>query len=350
MSLKIAILSPDINRSPKVLAQSLHFMLNKIGTPSKLFYHDRGILARLLPFFNFSNHRNLGFYFLKLKQKLKYVLDDYRLINELKKYSAVVLCEYSPNAFWKNHFGIEKFKRRLSDIPIILYEVYYLGNAPSQIKRLADAKDFGIERYDWHLAVSEVTEIHSFPKPSWSAIGIDLTHTELNPYNKDKLIALVDFKRNGYETYHEEQIEVLSDLGIETIVLKGEYTLKEIRQIYNKSSVYFVQSPEAFGLPIAECLLAGVYVYTPDRKWPMAFRLKNNSKAEDYLLPDIFHIYLDKEELQKDLIKLKKIYDPQKDPIRVSQIFRQTYPTFWEGNLEALREVVELIKTQRLHS
>jgi len=346
--MQIAILTRIDESSPKVLAQGLHHMLDKLGVTSRIYWESHGLLRRLLPLFKQPRHWYL-YPHRRLQDKLIHYSEDRQLLRELSKYSAIVFCECIPNALWRNYFDVESLRRRLPGIPILLYAVQYLGNVPTMQQRLAEEGDFGIERYDWHLAVSEVTELRGKPAPPWSASGLDLEHAGLRPAPKKEFTAVVDFAQKGYERYRQEQLAVLRDLAIPTIVLEGRYTLVEIRGIYQEASVFFIQSPESFGVPIAECLHSGAYVFTPHSGWPMAFRLDEEPQvAGPGMLPDIFRVYRDAEGLRQQLIDLRQSYDPVRDPYRISATFRKTYPTFWTGNLEALRDVVARIEAGEL--
>ena len=351
MNSKIAILARSENASPKVLAQSLHHMLLNLDVRSDIFWDAPSTIRRLRSFeMLFRDHKlnwkgKLGF----LINKLRYYFIDASVIKTLNNYSALVLCECIPNAFWRNHLAIEQFRKLLPSLPIILYEVYYLGNAPTQINRLVEMNDPGIERYNWHLAISEVTEIRSSSMPPWSCIGLDIAHTGLKPVKKEELIAVVDFPQKGYETYRKEQIKVLNELDIETIVLEKHYTLEEIREVYKKACMFFIQSPEAFGLPIAECLSTGAYIFTPNSGWPMSWRLDKNPKIhKSGILPEIFQVYDNINDLRYKLSKIQKTYDLKKEPFKVFNIFQEKYPYFYQGNLEELRKVADRIRQKNL--
>src|SRR5690606_39168146 len=141
-----------------------------------------------------------------------------RLIKRLKSYDAIVISECSPNGFWKDLYQVEKLKLIIKR-PVLFYEVYFLGNAPTQMVSLRQSGHSLTERYDWHLAVADVTEIRTLTNESWSCVGIDLTHTALKPTPKDEFIALIDFSQSGYEHFRDEQLNVLHDLGIKTVIL-----------------------------------------------------------------------------------------------------------------------------------
>ncbi len=347
---RVAILARAEDASPKVLAQSLHHMLGRLGIESKIFLGVNGLLFRLLPLWQ-QPRRWYQYPHRRLQAKLAHRVEDRRLVAELRSYSAVVLCETIPNAFWRNYYDVESLRRHLRDVPLLLHEVYYLGNAPSMQSMLRRNGDSGLERFDWHLSVSEVTEIRSSPEPPWSAIGLDLTHTNLRPAQRDRFFAVVDFAQPGYEQSRQVQLDVLRDLGVETVILSERRAMADIRCTYQSASALFIQSPEAFGVPIAECLYSGSYVFTPDSAWPMAFRLDAAPQINGPgRLPPVFKVYRDAVDLRRQVEALRAAYDPVRDPLRVAEEFRATYPTFCDGNLDALRDVVRRIEHGELKS
>jgi len=352
MNSKIAILARSENASPKVLAQSLRHMLLRLNVHVDIHWDTIATIGRLKPFeILFMDQKlnwngKLGF----LINKLRYYFIDSSVIKTLNTYSAIVLCECIPNAFWKSYLPVEKLRALLPSVPIILYEVYYLGNSPTQMEKLADTKDASIDRYDWHLSVSEITEIRSSSIHPWSFVGLDIEHTGLRPVEKNEFIAVVDFEQKGYETYRKEQIEILNELNIETIVLEKRYNMTEIREIYKKACIFFIQFPEAFGLPIAECFSTGAYVFTPNSGWPMSWRLDKNPKIHGPgTLPEVFQVYKNINDLRYKLSNIQMTYDLKKEPFRIFDIFRENYPFYYQGNLEELRKVIDRIRIKSLN-
>lgn len=343
--MKIAILTRPDFRSPRNLSESLKAQLKKAGVEADIFF-SVDVLTRL---YNYSESKSKIRFHFWLKRKLLYYVADKKIINKIKNYDAVIISECSPNGFWKDLYHVEKF-RFLIKKPILFYEVYFLGNAPTQIARLSEARHPLMERYDWHLAVADVTEIKSTVKEHWSCIGLDLTHTTLKPTPKDEFIALIDFSQSGYERFREEQLNVLSELGIKIIKLTGSYTIEEIREIYKKSSVLFMQSSEAFGLPIAECLTCGVQIFTPSSAWPMSWRLdKDPAIHSEGILPDIFTTYTSTRDLKQKLISFIASYDCTTTPISIFERFITYYPHYYYGNIEEVKQVLNRIKLNRFH-
>ncbi|WP_242919052.1 hypothetical protein [Pontibacter liquoris] len=341
--MKIAILSRPDYRSPRILAESLKYQLKNVGINADIF-HNIDVLARL---YSYQEQAHRYKYHFWLRKKFQSFFQDHLFLKKLKQYDAIVICECTPNGFWKDHYNIEKLKN-ITGKPVLYYEVYYLGNAPTQIDQLLAKSDPTIERYDYHLAVTDTTEINNAKGP-WSCIGLDLRNTGLIPNTKDEFIVLVDFAQAGYESHREDQLEVLNELGIKYIALSGEYTTTEIRAIYNKSSVILLQFPEAFGLPIAECLTAGVQIFTSSSSWPMSWRLDENPQIhQEGKLPDIFTVYHSRNDLINKLIAFQTNYDLLNTPKEVFEKFIDYYPHFYEGNKVELMKVLELIERKSI--
>lgn len=327
------------NGSPRVLAETLHEFVKRTGHTSQVFYNVKAF-RRLLSYKQAKYNP-----FAWLLYKLKNFAGDKKLFSELKKKDAVIICDWTPNGFYTQTYNIEKLRTILNHKPILYYAVQFVGNSPTIIKKLKDGNHAFTERYDWHLSVSEITELRSKPAPPWSQIGMNLKSTGLKPEKKDEFFAIVDFLRPGYEKYREEQIQVLEELGISYISLEKEYSLNDIRELYKKSSINFIQFPEAFGLPIAECLACGSYIGTPHSSWPMSWRL--DEKVEVHgpgTLPECFVVYDGAEDLKKQLIAFRDNYDLTETPKKVFDNFFANYPTFYEGNLEGLQEVFRRIE------
>lgn len=334
--MRIAILTKDRNRSPKVLAKGLQQMLTDLNIESKIYF-QLDMVKRMFPLSDILSSKIKRY---KIVQKIRHLITDYKLINELKQYDTLIIVETIPNAFWKNHYYISALKKKTGK-PVFLYEVYYLGNAPTIQKKLKDENHDGIEKYDGYLSVSELTEIKTEKHKNWTPIGLNLKHAGLEPVKKEKFTALVDFPQPGYEKYREIQLKVLNELHIETIVLEGNYSISEIRELYKQTSVYFMQSFEAFGVPIAECLAYGAFVFTPSSAWPMSWRLDENPKIHrEGKLPDIFKVYKDKSDLRNQLISLRENYDLENTPKKVFKQFILTYPHFYAGNLNNLENIL----------
>jgi hypothetical protein len=158
----------------------------------------------------------------------------------------------------------------------------------------------------------------------------------------------VDFAQPGYEDFREIQINQLIMAGIPFIALERSYTIEEIRDIYQRISIFFIQFPEAFGLPVLECLCSGAQIFTPDSGWPMSWRL--NEKPEVHgsgILPYCFTVYDDENDLLKKLLAFKENFKSSETPLDVFSDFKHTYPTFYEGDQAELKRLLEFINSYK---
>jgi hypothetical protein len=336
--MRIAILTRSENSSPLILAQLLKKQFENAGVQVDLL-NEINVLNRLVSFKN----NTLSFHFW-MYEIITNFFSDRRILRSLKSYDAVVISECIPNGFWKRLYNVEKLKAIIKK-PVLFYEVYYLGNVPSQIAQLINSGDPLFERYDWHLSVTDVTEIKTQSGKDYTCVGFDLSETGLQPISKEEFIALVDFKQAGYEHIHALQIATLSQLKIKTIILDRHYTIEEIRELYKSASVFFIQFPEAYGLPIAECLACGVQIFTPDSGWPMSWRINRDpiphGKGE---LPKCFSIYDTENDLLDKLNEFKQGYDLVKTPQKVYEDFIKHYSTSYFGNKAGIAEILKIVR------
>lgn len=340
--MRVAILARPDNRSPKVLALGLQQMLNQLGIESEVIYEAPGLLMRL-----FSLGTSLRFpikFHYRLRRKLAHWAQDKRLLSKLCSFDLVILSECIPNAFWKGYYDIEGLKKRVNK-PVALYEVYYIGNSDKQVRDLQAGHDHDVSRFDWYLSISPTTEVTGIPSASkrWNNIGLNIAYTGLAPVEKKEFTVLIDFAQPGFEKERAEQLEVLKELNIPFIELKGQYSFEEIRSLYKKASVLMVQFPEAFGLPIAECLSTGASIMLPNEFWAMSWRL-NKEQGEGYFLPDCFITYHSKEEMKEKLMTMRNGYHPVETPKSVFDTFIRHYPDFYYGNISSLDAAIKHIQ------
>lgn len=332
--MRIAILTRADHKSPRILAESLKSQLEAQNVYAEIIF-DINLLTRLVDY----NDSNLSFHFW-LKEKAVNYWRDRKVLNELKEFDAIIISECTPNGFRKHIYNVERLKL-IFNKPVLYYEVYFLGNAPTQIELLQNNGDALADRYDFHLSVSEVTEIRQRPFGNWFNIGLYAKSWGLAPKEKKEIIAIVDFLQPGFEQYRGIQIRALQKAGIEYISLEREYSFNEIREIYQDSALFFVQFPEAFGLPILECLCSGSQIFTPHSGWPMAWRLNSNPAVHgDGILADCFTVYNDENDLIKNLMLFKNNYDLVKTPQIVFENFIDNYAGYYHGKQAALKEVI----------
>lgn len=339
--LKIALLCGPENGSPRVLAETLRDFIIAEGHLPIVFYRVKAF-KRLLSYKDVRYNPIIW-----LLYKLKHLYKDYRLFQQLKNYDAIIICDWTPNGFYSHTYNIKKLKNIINNAPVLYYAVQYLENSPTIIEKLRSGDHALRERYDWHLTVSAVTELRGIPSPPWDQIGIYLKSTGLKPVEKKEFMVIVDFLRPGYEKFREIQISVLKKLRINYISLEREYSHNEIRELYKAAAIIFIQFPEAYGLPIAECLASGTLIGTPDSSWPMSWRLDEKLEVHGPgTLPDCFIVYDGEQDLTEKMIDLHNNYNIKKTPFEVFNTFTKYYPTFYEGNNKSLKAVLNRIRTK----
>jgi len=347
--MRIGIIPIVPESSPLVLAQSLGALLGREGVEAEILPDVSDQLRRQLPLRTIWTRPSWSVCARASAPigKALYAWKRQKRLAEIASFDALVLCDRIPNAFRKDHVVVTELRRRFPGKPLALHEVYYLGNAPTMADRLNGAGDHGIERFDWHLAVSEVTEVRGKPSPPWSVVGLYLEDAGLRPMRKPGFRALIDFPQPGYDAHRQAQLQVLDELGIKTDVLDGRYELAEIRSHYAEATIYMLQGMEAFGVPIAECLSLGAKVFTPDSSWPMSFRLDKDPRVHGPgRLADCFTVYRDAGDLRRKLIALRDTFDPGQTPKQVFSDFVESYPHFYRGNAEGVREFLRFARRE----
>jgi hypothetical protein len=330
MRKRIAILTRSDDKSPKVLAISFQQMCSEIGVETKIFFQGTSMLSRL--FFLTEKTMFARNWHFKIRHHLYYLLSDIILLIRLLKYDIILISECIPNAHWRGYYNIERLKK-LTKKPVVLYEVYCLLNSMTHTKILKEGNHYGYERYDWNYSISRIAELRGIPDvdKKWTDIGLNIQWTGLTCNTKKEIIALVDFEQVGFESSLQEQIDVLESFPmIKIIRLKGSYKATEIRELYKKASLFFIQFPEAFGVSIAECLSTGCQIIVKDMNWAMSWRLQNDI-GEEYL-PDCFFVYQTKHNLYQYIKKFIDNHDADKTPKNINDIFLCCYPEFYYGN------------------
>ena len=338
--MRIAIFSRPGACFPNVISLGLSGMLDELGVENKIFYDSIPMLMRLLPFSKKPKRWHNNWHY-RIRKKLANHWRDKALIKEVSTYDAIILSECYPNAFWKNYFAIEELKDVFKK-PVISYTESPLDAAPLNKSRLLDNDDYNESIYDFNLFVTDIMEIRAPLCRNQSFIGINIAHNELlKPVQKD-FTAVIDFAQPGYETYRQQQINTLQKLGIKTLVLEGRYPIEEIRKIYRNAAIFFLSFPETFGLPIAECLACGTYIFCASSAWPMAWRLDENPQPmASGQLPDCFQVYENETDLETRLLALQQTYEPEKTPQHVFNTFLANYNKFYCGDKGALEEILK---------
>ena len=358
---KIAILADDRNTYVKPMADGLERMLSRIGVRTTVFYDGLQRLTALPDLF--TRYVTRGAPDLKglARHTLGYVVHQVpsmlRFLARLRSFDAIVIVQSIPTAFLRSFFKDETLRALLPNTPIVLYDLFYLPTRGPWARWLKDGTNkfidqpgnWGLERYDWCLCASVVSET---PMPAgaqpFSLIGLDLDDGTLTPDRKHEFIALIDFEYPETVRQRAVQIQACEEAAVPYIVLNGQYSISRIREIYRKTCVYFLASRESFGLPICELQACGSYVFTPSLHWCPSHWLKADlSQPGPGELSSNFILYHDdKNCLIRELQRIRANYDPQ----RVVDTFRRYHPQLSYGNEEELRDFVRKLRNGVINS
>lgn len=337
--MKIAVLTRPGECFPNIISRGLSDSIRNSGHEAEVFDQAIPTLMRILPYAKSPRHWRNSLHY-RTYNKLKYRKVDQSLLSTLRKFDLIILSECLPNAYWRNFLAIEELKEYTGKAVLSFTDAYY-NNAPIHQNLWFEEVDYKATRFDCNLTISPVTELRSPAGDDWAAIGLNLRHAGLSPVEKDRFFVLLDFQQKGYEAYREQQIKVLQQTGIDYVELKGRYPIEEIRALYRQASMFFLSFPETFGLPIAECLSYGTAIVTPNTGWPMAWRLNQQPMPWGHgELPGCFVSYDNAEDLKNKLIAFKAAYDLKKTPFAINDLYLQHYPTFYDGNDDALQQVL----------
>jgi glycosyltransferase involved in cell wall biosynthesis len=351
---KIAILADNEDSFRKPMAQGLHRMLAKIGVQSTVFYDGLWAVRQRQPLSHASRSALVKSGIRAARQEWAF----YWLLPQLRRHDAVVVVQTIPVNFLKSHMRDRQLRRFLTDIPIVLYNSIYLptrGLAARWLRdgdparRIPPGEGWGLNRYDWYLTASVVSE---YPLPPgcemYSLIGLDLDDGTLAPIPKGDFVALIDFERPAHLRERAVQISALEETGTKYVVLHGAYPMAEIRRIYQQCSLYFLASRESFGLPICELQACGAYVFTPYADWcPSHWIKKNVAVPGPGTLPPNFIIYNnDKSVLPRQIEVIRKRYDPK----AVVDSFIAHQRQFFHGDLDELKAFIHKLQTGQIHA
>ncbi|MDT8426997.1 MAG: hypothetical protein RQ733_13590 [Methyloprofundus sp.] len=309
--MKVAVLTRNNYRSPRFLANSLHNMLNRIGVEHTIFYHGIEDLKT-------SAVKNAGF---KLDLQAKIAKQK---IKSWESYDLFIVCDNLDSL--SPAVPIESL--RLLGKPVLFHEVFYPGGSQYWMNQLSNDS---LSRFDGYLTVSSLHDDPIVENKNVYSIGLDLSSCEILSKPDLPFTALLDFERKGYEKEREVQLNVLKHLNINTITLNKEYTFSEIEAIYNKANIYFVASPEAYGVPIAQLQFYGSAIASPYTAWVKRHAIRPDNSTCDNLstgeFSDNFIFYSSESELTKKLMNLKNNYNAAK----VKERFFQSQPEFCFG-------------------
>jgi len=265
----------------------------------------------------------------------------------LDKFDLIVVVSNIPDAFIAKRLNrIEKIRNKLT-VPIVSYQNYYLGTRGRWSSLIKDTVNygggFGLERYDWYLSASMVSEypLSKQPHPC-SLIGHDLKDANLFIPQGKRFKVLLDFNRKGFEAFRQLQIRALQETNTEYVQLTGRYSISEIRRMYRDCGAFFTSFRESFGLPLVENQLCGNYIFLPYRSWaPSHYINKSLFESGQGDLGRNFIIY------DNELCKLKALIRQCREnyyPEQNLANFQAEYPALYKGDLTQLRAFVNKVE------
>ena len=111
--MKIAILSRPGDCFPNIISKGLVEMFAKENVYAEIINDAIPMLMRLLPLSEEPKHWKNNLHF-RIRNKIKFYFHDYKIINRLEKYDAIILSECLPNAYWRNYYDIESLKKKIA--------------------------------------------------------------------------------------------------------------------------------------------------------------------------------------------------------------------------------------------
>lgn len=361
--MRVEILANERASFIRPMAEGLARMLERCGAKATVHYDGLSkLMVRQKP--AASSLRALVGSTLRLRESRR---SFNQLVSGLDGAELIVVVANVPGSFSPGLLpNVELLRERLPGIPIVNYDLHYLPTLDSWGRFLLrgertqlsaadlsvfDKGRFGMERYDWYLMASVGTEV---PLPAgdhpYSLIGLDIDDGTLFPGQRGRFRALMDFAQNrgNFPAFREIQLEALRRADVAYEILDGEYSIEAIREIYRSTSIYFLASSEAFGLPICELQACGSLVFTPDPYWPASHWLGDDfySKRKPLLSPNFVVYENDAASLAKKIKAAEYLFDPQ--AVRAS--FEQHHPQLLHGNREALMEFLNRVTDGSIHS
>lgn len=348
--MKAAILANDQPGFIKPMAAGLQKMLRSLG-------HDVDVFPDGLAMLNYGAFKaaqerlkNRAKSLINLVKPERFLLKQHvswfdlkRFEAKLAQYDVIIVVCHIPDAFLANKLlGIERIRQKVQR-PVVLYQNYYLATRGDWSQKIitlgGNNKGYGLERYDWYLAASVVSESPlSKQAHPYSLIGQDLRDASLVAEAKPSFKVLLDFDRKGFEQFRQLQIQALEQTNIEYTQLKGRYSQADIRQLYRQHSALFLSCRESFGLPIVENQLCGSYIFTPFKNWaPSHYINKSLHASGEGDLGDNFMVYdNDVEKLKQQLLSCQKNHPGE----QIEQSFKRQYRALYQGDLRQLSNFV----------
>ncbi|HYN81501.1 MAG TPA: hypothetical protein VES88_08365 [Gemmatimonadaceae bacterium] len=361
--MKVAILADDRPSYVRPLAEGLFRMLEACGAEPVMHYDGLAHLG-LRRSVDPTSLRSIAGSTLRLIPSRR-AFDEF--VERVGDADLIVVVLHVPASFAKGVFpNIETLRERLPNVPVVNYDMVFLPTLNSWARfllrgektairggadRIFDRGSYGLERYDWYLMGSVERELRLPPGPlPYSLIGLDLDDGSLYPDQGGEFSVLVDFIRHGEQNlaYRKVQLDALRLAGVDYVVLEGRYSMKEIREVYRRSSMYFLAFCESFGLPVCELQACGCRIYMPDTYWASSHWISESvygPRKPEY--SSNFVVYENDPELLAERIREEA---RTFDPARVRATFERVQPQLLHGDRAALSEFLERAEDGTIHS
>ncbi|RZK13830.1 MAG: hypothetical protein EOO43_17280, partial [Flavobacterium sp.] len=357
--MKIAIITDQKPSFRMPMGIGLNRMLTKIGVESTLFFDEEisqtvytKVEKLVIGFKNFVKKiiNKVG---LK-KYEIIELHSNQSLLKQLSGFNAVIVVAHLPTSLSKKHFSYVEEIRSKIKLPILNYDLCFWSTRGDWCERVINEPQWGgftgFDRFDWYLAVSNISEFPQNKNIEWpvTVVGGSFENTELYPDQNHVFKVLIDFERPKYSDERKLQLEVLNELNIPYTILEGEYDYSVLCSIYRQHSAYFLAHRESFGLPIVEVQNCGSYIFTPYKNWaPSHYINKAVSDSGEGDLSGNFIVYDNqKDKLAKELMRIKNEFNASV----VIETFTASHPHLRCGDLEKLKLVSSMIKDGRINS
>lgn len=343
--MNIAILTNRQNSFYKPIAEGLQRMIRSIGREASVFYDGLDLIDYHYHFKAFEG-KPLHFISANLKRIRKREKQK-NFFRALGTFDLVIVVANIPFAFLRERLsGIDHMRQFYPEIPIVQYNSYLplSGKGPLYQEYFgspANGKAYGLERFDHYLIINLSTpQILKGTEKAVAEIGCHLNDESLYP-DQNEFIALLDFEKEGKEYERAIQLDALRRTNTKYIELKGTYRIDEIREIYRKTSMYFIAFQESFGFPICELQACGSMIFSPYRSWLYSHSLKTDlSKPGFGSFTDNFVIYNnDLDFLCEKILECRAQHDPE----MVRDRFLQHQGHFFEGAPNRLKKFLDAV-------
>lgn len=345
------------------LAEGLARMLSACGVSPEI--HNDGLEILSLPL-NLRRRTPRGVVAHAVKARgYRRRFDD--LVERVRDADAVVVVAHVPGSLSRHTLqNIGRLRVRCRKLPVVNYDLIYLPTVekwgPAMLEGRRDGmsaeelglitpRPFGLERYDWYLVGSPVSELAMPPGPQpFSWIGIDIDDGTLYPAQGKRFSLLLDFEqdRGNYPGFRKVQLQALKEAGTSYEILEGRYSREEIRAKYRGAGGLMIAHRESFGLPISEVQACGGQIFLPRAEWAGAHWMKprlsdpgpGRHSANFVVYRNTVHALVDK------LITAEQSFDPT----RRLETFMKCHPQLYRGDREVLKQFLSMLESGAIHS